>query len=112
MDSNDNVWYTNWLYQQGGVLVKFDQNDYLNSVANSGEQYLPLIDFIEIYRLPVTLLTPNGITVADDGTIWMADTTSSSFFMFDPVSENLVQYATSHRIFTTYDTQSGDLNRP
>ena len=112
VDANDNVWYTNWLYQQGGVLVKFDQNDYLNSVVNSGEQYLPLIDFIEIYRLPVTLLTPNGITVADDDTIWMADTTSSSFFNFNPETESFVQYVTSDPILSTYGNQTGVVKTP
>ena len=112
VDANDNVWYTNWLYQQGGVLVKIDQNDYLNSVVNSGEQYLPLIDFIEIYRLPVTLLTPNGITVADDDTIWMADTTSSSFFNFNPVTENFVQYVTSDPTLSTYGNQTGVVKTP
>ena len=82
LDANDNIWFTNWLFQQGGVLVKFNQNGYLSSVANSGEQFLPLLDFIEVYQLPPELLTPNGATVTDDGTIWLVDTPSSFFFIF------------------------------
>ncbi|NQV40342.1 MAG: lyase [Nitrosopumilus sp.] len=112
VDANDNVWYTNWLFQQGGVLVKFDQNGYLKSVANSNEKFLPLLDFIEIYQLPVTLLTPNGVVVADDGTIWLADTTSSSFFNFDPVTENFVQYVTSDPQLSTYGNQTGVVKTP
>jgi len=112
VDANDNVWYTNWLFQQGGVLVKFDQNGYLKSVANSDEKFLPLLDFIEIYQLPETLLTPNGIVVADDGTIWLADTTSSSFFNFDPVVGNFVQYVTSDPQLSTYGNQTGVVKTP
>ncbi len=112
IDANDNVWYTNWLFQQGGVLVKFDQNAYLQSVANSDEKFLPLLDFIEIYQLPETLLTPNGIVVADDGTIWLADTTSSSFFSFDPMTENFVQYVTSDPQLSTYGNQTGVVKTP
>ena len=26
VDANDEYWYTNWLFQQGGFLVKFNQN--------------------------------------------------------------------------------------
>ncbi len=68
-------------------MVKFDQNGYLNAVSNSGEQFLPLVDFINAYALPVQLLTPNGVTFSDDGLLWIVDTTSSSFFSFDPLSE-------------------------
>ena len=85
IDSENNVWFTNWLFQQGGVLVKFDQNGYFDSVTRSGEEYLPLLDFVEIFELPRELLTPNGAVVSDDGLIWLADTTSSSFFSFDPI---------------------------
>ena len=32
IDANDNVWFTNWVFQQGGVLVKFNQNGYLDGI--------------------------------------------------------------------------------
>ena len=112
VDANDNVWYTNWLVQQGGVLVKFDQNSYFKSVAGSDYPFLPLLDFIEIYELPATLLTPNGVVVADDGTIWLADTTSSSFFNFDPMIGNFVQYVTSDPQLSTYGNQTGVVKTP
>ena len=112
IDADDNIWYTNWLYQQGGVLVKFNQNAYLNSVANSNEQSLPLLDFIQIYPLPPELLTPNGAEITSDGTIWLADTTSSFFFNFDPVTEKFTQYVTADPLLNTYGNQTGVVKNP
>ena len=112
VDENDHIWFTNWLYQQGGVLVKFNQTGYLDSVANSDEKHLPLLDFIEIYELPVDLLTPNGIVISNDGTIWLADTTSSSFFSFDPISEEYTQYVTAEPLLSTYGNQTGIVKSP
>ena len=112
LDANDDIWYTNWLYQQGGFLVKFNQNDYLSAVSNSGEQFLPLVDFISAYALPVQLLTPNGITFSDDGLLWIVDTTSSSFFSFDPSSEKFIQYVTADPMFETYGNQTGIIKSP
>ena len=112
IDDNDNIWYTNWLYQQGGILVNFNQNNYRDDVSNSGEQFLPLIDYIDVYPLPVQLLTPNGIDFSDDGLLWIADTTSSSFFSFDPSSEEFIQYATADPILETYGNQTGIIKSP
>lgn len=112
IDANNNVWFTNWLFQQGGVLVKFNQNGYLDSVSNSKEKSLPLLDFIEIFELPVELLTPNGAVVANDGTIWLADTTSSYFFNFDPATDEFTQYVTSDPLLGTYGNQTGIVKTP
>ena len=112
LDENDNIWYTNWLYQQGGILIKFNQNDYRDDVLNSGEQFLPLVDYIDGYSLPIQLLTPNGVTFSDDGRLWIADTTSSSFFSFDPSSEEFIQYVTAEPMFETYGNQTGVVKSP
>ncbi|NND86079.1 MAG: lyase, partial [Nitrosopumilus sp.] len=64
IDEENNVWFTNWLFQQGGVLVKFNQNAYFDDAANSEDKFLPLVDYIEIYPLPTELLTPNGAVVS------------------------------------------------
>ena len=112
VDADDNVWYTNWIFQEGGVLIKFDQNSYLDSIATSEEEILPLLDFIDIYDLPVTFLTPNGAVVGSDGTIWLADTTTSSFYNFDPVTEKFVQYVTADPILDTYGNQTGVIKTP
>jgi virginiamycin B lyase len=73
---------------------------------------LPLVDFISAYALPVQLLTPNGITFSDDGLLWIADTTSSSFFSFDPSSEEFIQYVTADPMFETYGNQTGVIKSP
>jgi len=112
VDADDNIWFTNWLFQAGGVLVKFNQIGYLDSVTTSGENYLPLLDFVEVYQLPMTLLTPNGATVTDDGKIWLADTTSSSFFSFDPLTEKFIQYVTADPLLSTYGNQTGIIKTP
>ncbi|MCH8085239.1 MAG: lyase [Thaumarchaeota archaeon] len=112
IDANDNIWFTNWLFQQGGVLVKFNQNGYFDSVVSSNEKFLPLFDFIEVYALPPELLTPNGAVVTNDGTIWLADTTSSFFFNFDPITEQFTQYVTSDPLLSTYGNQTGIIKFP
>ena len=112
IDADDNIWYTNWLFQQGGVLVKFNQNGYVDAVASSNEEFLPLLDFIEVYQLPLEFLTPNGAVVGTDGTIWLADTTSSFFFNFDPLSEKFIQYVTADPLLSTYGNQTGIVKIP
>ena len=112
IDGNDNIWYTNWLYQQGGILIQFNQNDYLDDVTSSEQPFLPLIDYIVGYPLPVQLLTPNGVTFSDDGTLWLADTTSSSFFSFDPSTEQFIQYVTADPILDTFGNQTGVVKSP
>ena len=112
LDTDDNIWYTNWLFQQGGILVKFNQNDYRDDVSNSGEQFLPLVDYVTGYPLPVQLLTPNGVAFSDDGVLWIADTTSSSFFSFDPSTEEFIQYVTAEPMFETYGNQTGIIKSP
>jgi len=112
LDANDNIWFTNWIFQQGGVLVKFNQNGYQDSVLKSDEKFLPLLDFVEVYQLPLKLLTPNGAVVDDDGTIWLADTTSSFFFSFDPFTEQFTRYITSEPQLSTYGNQTGVIKSP
>ena len=112
VDNNANVWYTNWLFQQGGVLVKFDHTGYLQNVATGGEQFLPLMDYIEIFELPPELLTPNGIEIDSEGNIWLADTTTSFFFRFNPQTEIYTQYVTAEPMLSTYGNQTGIVKTP
>lgn len=112
IDAENNLWYTNWLFQQGGVLVKFDQEGYRASVASTGEETLPLFDYIEVLQLPETLLTPNGATATDDGKIWLVDTSSSNFFSFDPKEDVFTQYLTSDPALPTYGNSSGIIKTP
>ena len=112
IDENDNVWYANWLLRQGGVLVKFDQTGYVKSVTNSDEDFLPLLDFIQIYELPPEIFTPNGVVISSDNTIWLADTSSSSLHNFDPQTEEFIQYSTANPQLSTYGNQTGIIKSP
>ncbi len=112
IDAENNLWYTNWVFQQGGVLVKFEQDAYRLSVANSGEEFLPLLDYIEVIPLPTNLLTPNGATATEDGKIWLVDTSSSNFFSFNPENEVFTQYVTSDPPLLTYGNSSGIIKTP
>ncbi|WP_316504605.1 lyase [Nitrosopumilus sp.] len=112
IDENDNVWYTNWLLRQGGILVKFNQLGYVDSVTNSDEKTLPLLDFIQIYELPPKIFTPNGVVISNDNTIWLADTSSSSLYNFDPQTEIFTQYATADPLLSTYGNQTGVIKSP
>jgi len=96
IDSNKNVWYTNWVPSGQGVLVKFDYPGYeYESAKGEVTQGLLLQDFIEWYNFPVGLTTPNGVAVGSDQKIWIADTSSNYFFSFDPKTEELTKYVTS-----------------
>jgi len=97
IDSNENLWFTNWIFQQGGVLVKYNQ---------------AVSDFPEVYELPPGLNTPNGAVADSNGIIWLADTSSSFFFSFDPESESFTQYSTSLPTVSTYGNYSGLIKTP
>lgn len=111
IDTDNNVWYTNWLFQQGGVLIKFDQEGYRNSISNISGSTLPPLDYIEIFQLPSELLTPNGVAISD-GMIWLADTSSSAVFNFDPTTQQFTQYITSDPKVSTYGNSTGLIQSP
>jgi len=96
IDSDKNVWYTNWVPSGQGILVKFDYPGYEFEVTQ-GEvtQGLLLQDFVEWYNFPAGLTTPNGVAVGPNQKIWIADTSSNYFFSFDPKTEEFTKYVTS-----------------
>ena len=93
IDSDKNVWYTNWVPSGAGILVKFDYPGY-EFAATQGEvtQGLFLQDFVEWYNFPAGLTTPNGVAVGPDQKIWLADTSSNYFFSFDPRTEEFTMF--------------------
>ena len=111
IDSENNLWFTNWVFQQGGVLVKFNQEGYRTSVANTGEEFLPLGDFIEVLALPAEIIAPNGVVLINEK-IWIADTASSNFYSFDPTTETFQQYATSDPPASTFGNSTGIIKTP
>jgi len=112
LDANGSIWFTNWQPVPGGLLVKFDQEKYFDSVMNSGVQSLPSTDFLETFSLPDESITPVGLTISDAGLIWIADPSTSSFFSFDPISHVFTQYSTSDPLLETYGNQTGVIKSP
>jgi len=103
IDSDKNVWYTNWVPSGQGILVKFDYPGYeYESAKGEVTQGLLLQDFIEWYNFPVGLSTPNGVAVGPEQKIWIADTSSNYFFSFDPKTEEFTKYVTSIPTIDSY----------
>jgi len=80
IDSDDSIWYTNWIFQQNGILVNFDLKNYRESIPNVSETSFLLSDFIEYFEFPPGMTTPNGLSLDKNGKVWIADTSSSFFF--------------------------------
>ena len=113
IDSNKNVWYTNWVPSGHGILVKFDYPGYeYESAKGEVTQGLLLQDFIEWYNFPVGLTTPNGVAVGPDQKIWIANTSSNYFFSFDPKTEEFTKYVTSIPTIDSYGDASGFIKNP
>jgi len=113
IDSEKNVWYTNWVPSGQGILVKFDYPGYeFQSTQGEVTQGLLLQDFIEWYNFPVGLTTPNGVAVGPDQKIWLADTSSNYFFSFDPKTEEFTKYTTSIPTIDSYGNASGIIKNP
>jgi len=113
IDSAKNVWYTNWVPSGQGILVKFDYTGYeFESTQGEVTQGLLLQDFVEWYNFPPGLTTPNGVTVGPDQKIWLADTSSSYFFSFDPQTEEFTRYTTSIPTIDSYGNASGVIKNP
>ena len=113
IDSEKNVWYTNWVPSGQGILVKFDYPGYeFQPTQGEVTQGLLLQDFVEWYNFPSGLTTPNGVTIGPDQKIWIADTSSNYFFSFDPNTEEFIKYTTSIPTIDSYGNASGVIKNP
>jgi len=111
VDSDGSIWYTNWQFRQGGALVKFDQKRYFEASALAKDAGVPLFDFITVFQLQA-MNAPNGISVGNDGLVWIADTSSSFFYSFDPLSEKFTKYITSKPDISSYGNATGLIKTP
>lgn len=96
VDSANKIWYTVWNYQLGGLLVSYD----------------PQTSQFSNYTLPSGILAPNGISVGQNGKIWLTDTASSMFVGFDPQSQQFTKYITPIPQVSTYGNVSGLIKTP
>ena len=95
-DSSGKIWYTIWIYQQGGELVSYD----------------PSTSKFSEYTLPSGIQAPNGISIDPIGKLWITDTASSIFFSFDPQSQQFTKYITLPPPVSTYGNASGLIKTP
>ena len=96
------IWYTTWVADGAGILVNIHP-DLIKAIS-------PIPPRIE--PLPVGLRTPNGLVVDDTGTLWLADTSSSYFFSFDPASGQFTHYMTSPPDSLSYGNITGMVQMP
>ena len=78
-NNNNTVWFTAVDFPEGGKIVRFDMNK---------EEF-------EIFELPIRSGVPIGIAEDDKGRLWINNHATNLFFMFDPLTEEVVQYSTS-----------------
>jgi len=109
LDADNNLWYTNWVLPQGGVLVKVDIQEIEKTTTDEG---IRLLDYIEIFQFPAGLSVANGVSVSDDGRVWILDTASSFFFSFDPSTSKFTKYITSTPSLPAYGNATGVINTP
>ena len=113
IDSEDNIWYTNWNSDGTGVLIKFDHKKWESQLSVSSQaDSLLLQDFIQFFQFPSGMTAPNGVAVAPNQNIWIVDTTSSYFFSFDPATEEFTKYVTSVPTIDSYGNASGFIKSP
>ncbi len=106
-DAEKNIWFTSWVFPQSGLLAKFDYGGYSETPGGSDLQ-----EFMSLFPLPEDATTINGVAVHDDGNVWLADTSSSFFFAFDPATSRFTKFVTSNPDVSTYGNATGVVKSP
>jgi len=112
MDSDGNLWYTNWMLRQGGALIKFNYNSFADHVASGTGKNVTVLDFSETFNLPQSIGAPNGLAVDKHGNVWLADTASSNFYKFTESAESYTRYTTPIAPLATYGNATGVIKTP
>ena len=111
IDSENNLWYTNWVVDSTGFLVKLNLEDYQNEVSTDNTE-ITLEEYIEVFGFPNDLNTANGLSVDQNGDVWIVDTSSSFFFRFNPITEEFTKYVTTVPPLSTYGNATGVIKSP
>ena len=112
VDSNGNIWYTNWMFKQGGALIKFNYNQFADFVAANTGKNATVLDFSETFNLPSSVAAPNGLAVDANGNVWLADTASSNFYKFVESDKSFTKYTTPNALPQTYGNATGVIKMP
>jgi virginiamycin B lyase len=107
VDERENIWYTAWIPKSTGALVQFDYGRYMNSQTNN----TMFSDYVNLFALPSDATAIYGMDVSN-GKIWMADSASSYFFSFDPVTKQFTKYITSDPPQFAYGNVTGIIKTP
>jgi len=113
VDSQNNLWYTNWVPETTGLLLKFNVEKYKQDsyLASTGLD-IPLEGYFDVYDFPTDLNTANGLSVDENDDVWIVDTSSSFFFKFDSNEETFTKFVTSKPQKSTYGNSTGIIKSP
>ena len=111
IDSENNLWYTNWSVGSIGYLVKLNLADYQNEVSIDDTE-TTLEKYIHVFDFPHDLNTANGLTTDQNGNVWIVDTSSSFFFRFDPTTQEFTKYITTEPPLSSYGNVTGVIKTP
>ena len=101
-DEEKNIWFTSWVFQDSGVLAKFDYEKY----SESSNPTMVMGDVVDLFSLPTDATAINGVEF-HDGNVWLADTSSSFFFAFDPTTDQFTKFVTSDPDSSTFGNATG-----
>ena len=116
VDSQNNLWYTNWVPDvavSSGVLLKFNIEKYKQDsyLAGTGMD-ISLENYFEVFDFPQDLNTANGLSVDENDNVWIVDTSSSFFFKFDPITNEFTKFVTSTPQKSAYGNATGIIKSP
>ena len=90
------------LITSGGLVIDKEQNDVWVSLLafqqKKGQLFQYDIDtdrVVRIVDLPADLGAPVGMELDNNGNVWVADHGTSTFFKYDPTSDNITRFVTS-----------------
>jgi len=109
IDSKNHLWYTNWVPDNSGLLLKFDIEKYKQTSQGTD---ITLESFFEVYAFHPELNTANGLSIDENDNVWIVDTSSSFFFKFDPNTEKFTKFVTSIPQKSTYGNSTGIIKSP
>jgi virginiamycin B lyase len=113
IDSKNNLWYTNWVPNATGYLLKFNIEEYKRDsyLASTGID-ITLENYFEVYDFPQDLNTANGLSIDQNDNVWIVDTSSSFFFKFDPNVQTFTKFITSTPQKSAYGNSTGIIKSP
>jgi len=113
VDSENNLWYTNWVPETTGLLLKFNIEKYKQDsyLASTGMD-ISLENYFEVYDFPQDLNTVNGLSIDENDNVWIVDTSSSFFFKFDPIDHEFTKFVTSTPQKSAYGNATGIIKSP